>query len=71
MTRFAFEPIYESIAVVAVCCVVVVAVIALVTPPSENPQHRRWADCAAKFCGAGIALVGTSSFSYPNRPKAS
>ena len=41
MIRFALEPIYGSSMVAVLCAVLVVAVIVLVTPPTQNPVHRR------------------------------
>jgi uncharacterized membrane protein len=42
MTRFGFEPIYGSIALVTLCAIAIVGVIVFVTPPTQNRQHRHW-----------------------------
>ena len=41
MTSFALEPIYGSLLLALVVGVATVAVIFVVTPPTENPLHRR------------------------------
>lgn len=42
MTTLALEPIYGSLFLAVAVAVAVTAVILLVTPPTENPTHRRW-----------------------------
>ncbi|MGB7346621.1 MAG: glutamine amidotransferase [Pirellulaceae bacterium] len=42
MTRFGLEPIYGSFTLAIACAIAVVLVITLVTPPTQNPSHRRW-----------------------------
>ena len=42
MTRFAVEPLYGSIWVAVAAGIAIVAVIALVTPPTEDPKRRKW-----------------------------
>ncbi|MGB0599234.1 MAG: glutamine amidotransferase [Rubripirellula sp.] len=42
MTSFAIEPIYGSLLLAALASAAMIAVISLVTPPTQNPNHRRW-----------------------------
>ncbi len=42
MTRFALEPIYGSFLLAVMVAAATIAVIAIVTPPTTNPSHRRW-----------------------------
>jgi uncharacterized membrane protein len=55
MTRFGFEPIYGSIALVILCAIAVVSVIVLVTPPTQNRQQRVW--LILLRCIAAFALL--------------
>ncbi len=41
MTSFALEPIYGSLLLVFIAAIATIAVIVFVTPPTENPAHRR------------------------------
>jgi uncharacterized membrane protein len=42
MTRFAVEPLYGSIWVAIAAGLAIIAVIALVTPPTDDPKRRKW-----------------------------
>ena len=42
MTSFAFEPIYGSLLLTMAIAAVTVGVILAVTPPTEDPNQRRW-----------------------------
>ncbi|MEE2936368.1 MAG: glutamine amidotransferase [Planctomycetota bacterium] len=42
MTSFAIEPIYGSLLLATLSSAAMIAVISLVTPPTQNPNHRRW-----------------------------
>lgn len=56
MTTLAFEPIYGSLLIALAICVTVIAVVLLVTPPTENPTHRRWLIGLRLFAAAMLLL---------------
>lgn len=70
MTRFGFEPIYDSWWVAAAIVVAIVAVMALVTPPAADPRHRRWLIAIRSVAAILLALValGPSRIRTDNRP---
>lgn len=55
MTHFALEPLYGSIWVLMLAAVAVVTVIALVTPPTDDPKRRKW--LIGLRSAAGIVLL--------------
>ncbi len=56
MTTLALEPIYGSLFLAFAVSVAVIAVILVVTPPTENPQHRRWL-IALRLIAASVLLL--------------
>lgn len=70
MTSFAFEPIYGSLVLAVVIAVGTIGVILWVTPPTENPTHRRWL-IALRVAAAVVLLLAVfrpAIFRTDNRP---
>lgn len=55
MTSFALEPIYGSVLVAIAAAIGIVLVAVIFTPPTTNPNHRRW--LIILRCLAGLALL--------------
>ncbi|MEM1067261.1 MAG: hypothetical protein AAGI63_00090 [Planctomycetota bacterium] len=56
MTSFAIEPIYDSFWLAVLASAAMIAVITLVTPPTQNPSHRRWL-LFLRWLAAGVLLL--------------
>ncbi|WP_182866208.1 VWA domain-containing protein [Rhodopirellula sp. JC639] len=72
MTRFTLEPLYGSLWVALAAAAAVVAVIALVTPPTEDPAKRKWLIVLRSLAGLVllIAAMRPTLVRTDNRPAA-
>ncbi len=70
MTTLALEPIYGSLILALAVAVAVIAVILVVTPPTENPRHRRWLIGLRLFAASMLLLpvLGPALLRTDQRP---
>ena len=70
MTEFAWEPIYGSMFFAVLAVVAVFAVVVFVTPPTENPKHRRLLIALRAIAALVLLLaaIGPSLIRTDNKP---
>ncbi|MCO8124090.1 glutamine amidotransferase [Stieleria sp. TO1_6] len=70
MTQFALEPIYGSLTVAILLALLTVGVIAMVTPPTDDPKKRKWLIALRSFAGLVLLLAAMrpSLIRSDNRP---
>lgn len=70
MTSFSWEPLYGSPIVAVLAAAAIVAVIAMVTPPTQDPRKRRWLVMLRSFAALVllVAAMRPAIVRTDNRP---